>query len=549
MGSVTAGLLILFPTLAAFTAGRWLKRRELRYSAAVLTAAFLATYPMTLVTRRVSALALAFLALGAAWQLARFASARPDLVCTSVKRVARLLLLVCLAVTAIVNGGRWWRERSAVASLPPASNDVPNVLLLVLDTVRGLEMGVLGYGRETTPNIDRWARRGVVFEKAIAPSPWTLPTHASLFTGKWPHEIEADFFKPLGTKDLTISERLAALGYVTGGFAANLAYCSYLFGLDRGFSAYYDYRVVPSAILSATNLGRRLIEGWNWNMWRGSYSEVIGRKSAGDVNEEFLAWQRRIPRDRPWFAFLNYYDAHEPYDPVEPFRSMFPGTSESFRSLYEVRQRPPEELKALQSAYDGSLAYLDSEVGRLLEELERSDALRNTVVIITSDHGEAFGEHGYTGHGASLHTTVLHVPLIIIYPKKIRPNLHVARYVSLRDLPATIEELISAREQQIPGTSLAPLWSADSSHVGSPILSQVRGLPDIPDRYPASKTNMRSLIVENRWHYIQSDTGREELFDLTKDFWERTNLAQRPEHADLLRQLRDSLRTLVRPKH
>ena len=227
---------------------------------------------------------------------------------------------------------------------------------------------------------------------------------------------------------------------------------------------------------------------------------------------------------------------------------MFPGTSESFRSLYELRQRPPEELKALQSAYDGSVAYIDSEAERLLEELERRDALRNAVVIITSDHGEAFGEHGFTGHGTSLYTPVLHVPLIIIYPKKIRPGLRVSRYVSLRDLPATIEELIGAPEHQIPGFSLAPFWRGDASHIGSPILSEVSGLSEIPDRYPASNRHA-IVIVENRWHFIRSDTGREELYDLTNDFWEKTNLLKRPEHADLLRQLRDSLRTLVGPKH
>ena len=542
MGAVAGSLLVLFPTLAAFVVGSWLKRGLRGYPVAVLTASFIAFYSVILIPMRVSAFALAILSLGAAWQVARFASARPDLARIIVKRAACLLLLVCIAVSAFINGRQWWRERTAIASLPPASNDAPNVLLLVLDTVRGTEMGMLGYGRKTTPNIDQWAKRGVVFEKAIAPSPWTLPSHASLFTGKWPHETGVDWFKPLGVEHLTVSERLTALGYATGGFTANLVYTSYLSGLNRGFSTYRDYGISLSEFLGSTNLGQRLI--YAWSHWWGSYV-VIGRKSAADINEKFLAWQRQIPRGRPWFAFLNYFDAHEPYDPVEPFRSMFPGTSETFRSLYELRQRPPEELKALQSAYDGSLAYIDSEAERLLQELERRDALHNTLVIITADHGEAFGEHGFTGHGTSLYTQVLHVPLIIIYPKKIRPGLRVSQYVSLRDLPATIEELINAPERQIPGISLAPSWREDSSHAGSPILSEVSGLSEIPDRYPASKTDMQSLIVGNRWHFIRSDTGREELYDLTNDFWEKTNLAQRLEHADLLRQLRDRL--LIHP--
>ncbi|HEY7317476.1 MAG TPA: sulfatase-like hydrolase/transferase, partial [Candidatus Binatia bacterium] len=187
--------------------------------------------------------------------------------------------------------------------------------------------------------------------------------------------------------------------------------------------------------------------------------------------------------------------------------------------------------------------------GLLLKELERRNALQNTLVIITSDHGEAFGEHGFTGHGTSLYTPVLHVPLIIIYPKKIQTGLRVSRYVSLRDLPATIEELVGAPEREIPGISLAPFLHADFTHAASPIFSEVSGLPGIPDRYPAANTGMQSLIVENRWHFIRSNTGREELYDLTNDFWEHTDLAQRAQHANLLRQLRNGLRSLVGQKH
>lgn len=541
MGPLASAMLMVGPVLLAWAIGRRVKRGTWAWSAAVLVAAFLALYSVAMITRRVSDLALAALALGLASQVARLAYHRPALVQALVRRLGIALAIACVAATAILNGREALRERRVLAALPAAPAGAPNVLLLILDTVRGLEMGYAGYARATTPNIDRWAARGVVFDRAIAPAPWTLPTHASIFTGKWPQELGVGWSKPFGQGHVTIAERMNALGYATGGFAANLIYCSYLFGLHRGFSSYNDYQFAPSELLGASTLGRRLIEAWN--RWRGTYV-MVGRKSAAEINAEVLAWEGDRDAARPWFAFVNYFDAHDPYDPEAPYREMFPGVRQEWRGLAQLRRRPPEELASLQSAYDGSLAYLDMQVGRLLDDLERRGVLRNTMVIITSDHGEEFGEHGHTGHGSSLYTPVIHVPLVVIPPGEATTARRVTRFVSLRDLAATIEDAARPASREMPGTSLRGLWSGDSAAMVSPAFTAVDRLATLPPRYPVSRANMRSLVVDDRWHLIRPEAGPEELYDLSTDFMETVNLAERPEHASLLQRMRDSLSVL-----
>jgi arylsulfatase A-like enzyme len=541
MGPLVSALILLGPVLLAYAVARRTRGGSYTWAAPVFTAAALALFSIAMITRRVSDASLAIMALGLATPLARLAHRRPVETAHWARRLALTLLAVCGVATTTLTARSLLVERRTLALRPTPGADVPNVLLLVLDTVRGMELGLGGYSKETTPNIDRWSRRGVVFDRAIAPAPWTLPTHASVFTGRWPHELDVGWSRPLGDTPQTLAERMTSLGYATGGFAANFVYCSYLFGLDRGFSVYRDYQLSPSELLGASTIGRRLIDGWN--RARGSYV-MVGRKSAAEVNAEFLSWERRTTPAGPWFAFINYFDAHDPYDPEAPYREQFPGTEEKYRSLAVLRARPPEELHALQAAYDGALASLDAEVGRLLDDLERRGVLDNTMVIITSDHGEEFGEHGHTGHGSSLFTPVLHVPLVVLPARDSVTTPRVRRFVSLRDLAATIEGAARPSTVELPGSSLRPLWRGDSAAVISPAFSAVDRLANLPDRYPVSKTNLRSLIVDDRWHLIRSDEGREQLFDLSSDFMETTDLAGRPEHSALVQRLRDSLQVL-----
>ena len=215
----------------------------------------------------------------------------------------------------------WLVERAALAHLSPAPQNAPNVLLLVLDTVRARSLSLYGYDRSTTPQLKHFARTGVLFQWAISTAPWTLPSHASMFTGRYPHEISANWQAPLDGTYPTLAEFLRSHGYLTAGFTANLVYTGYEYGLNRGFIRYEDFPISFKEIMVNSSLGRFLSNSAVLRRFWGR-PEILGRKTAADVNREFLEW---LPaeRSRPFFVFLNYFDAHEPYLPPSPYDLAF----------------------------------------------------------------------------------------------------------------------------------------------------------------------------------------------------------------------------------
>ena len=204
----------------------------------------------------------------------------------------------------MVGGDRVKEWREAVRPFPPA--DSPNVLLIVLDTVRADHLSLYGYRRATSPTLARLAKRGIRFDEARATAPWTLPSHASMFTGRWPHELEVRWLAPLRWNFPTLAEYLGSQGYATAGFVANTLYCSYDTGLDRGFTHYEDYildleRLSPlrTALLfgrawdRVSELGLALNRNLGtgpFRAWRQSVLKLLlstGRKDAGSINREF----------------------------------------------------------------------------------------------------------------------------------------------------------------------------------------------------------------------------------------------------------------------
>ncbi len=191
-----------------------------------------------------------------------------------------------------------------------SSAEAANVLLIVLDTVRAQSLSLNGYERETSPQLERLARRGLSFENAISTSPWTLPGHASMFTGRYPHEVSADWSVPLDATFPTLAEVLASNGYATAGFVANVGYCSYEHGLNRGFAYYSDYQFSLGQFILSSSLGRTVASSDRLRRISG-YHELLNRRTAENINNDFLHWLSTRGR-QPFFAFLNYYDAHEP---------------------------------------------------------------------------------------------------------------------------------------------------------------------------------------------------------------------------------------------
>ena len=434
---------------------------------------------------------------------------------------------VLAAVT--ITGGDPLSERSATRRLAPARDGAVNVLLLILDTARATSMSLYGAERRTTPNIDRLARSGAVFDLALAPTPWTLPSHATYFTGLHPQDHRATSGTRLGDEYTTLAEILSEQGYMTGGFVANREFTFRRSGLEQGFHRYRDAPLGWKSLLGSLEFVRApvlRVRGW---LFESRYD--AGRKHADDVNREFLEWLDDVAEeDRPFFGFLNYFDVHSAYLPHPPFDTLFspPGDLNDIRgdwndaSVYSDR-----ELYELETAYDEALAFLDHNIGLLFEELERRDELDNTVIVLTSDHGEQFGEHNLLAHMNSLYMPVLHVPLLLIDASGGVPaGVRVTQPAAMRDLASTVLDLLDV-PVDVPGESLTRFWSGDSRD--EPILTYLDEGTGGPDRW-----TMRG-VVHGRWNYIRNYGGEvaDEMYDLTIDPEEIHNLATDPPDEDV----------------
>lgn len=504
------------------------------------------------------------LCLGLGVQAGRLARRHPS----PCRAALRWTLPALLLAAAVLGPIEYFRvvgaESRALAALPAPPTNAKNVLLLVLDTVRADHLSAYGYGRDTTPNLAKLAASGVRFDRAVSTAPWTLPSHASMFTGRWPHELSTAIDQPLDDEFPTLAEFLAARGYSTAGFAANTYYCNTVYGLDRGFAHYEDFpentRISPLEIFRSSALGRRISEELGLST-EPRPGEPGTRKTAAGVNADLLRWVDRRA-GRPFFAFVNYYDAHGPYQPPEgsPRRFGLSQLSESEREEIMRKQRRldkdgsganPDLVRAVNDratalrvdSYDDCLASLDREIGRLFADLERRGLRDNTVIVVTSDHGEHFGEHSLFGHGVSLYQPEIHVPLLLFTPDAPRGHV-VSEPVSLRDLSATIAERLGhGTTSPFPGQSLARHFGAEHAHVhAEPILVEVerqkKFSPTSP--IPAARGPVRGIVAK-RWVYIRNADGSEELYDVHADPKQTKNLADHDPAAMDLARLRIAL--------
>ena len=498
---------LLFFGLAAFPV--WLVARLLDEKKAVTwtvtSLGALALFDAFMPVTEFSRFAAIVLSVGAAAVVARRVVATPKVVARVAARAA-LLIGVPLAGAGLVVA---LTRESGDGSTAAAAPGMPNVLLLILDTVRADEMGTYGYARNTTPSLDRFAKHAMVFESAISTAPWTLPSHASMFTGRYPASLSTDYKVPLDGGDSTLAEVLGNRGYATAGFAGNLWYVSWESGLSRGFQTYQEYQHSLEQVVKSTHLGRTdmsdaLFRAQSWRDVKAAIRQLglqeVPRpqpapNTAEFLTNAFLRWHTQRDSTRPYFAFINYFDAHDPFLPVEPYRTRF-GPAQGGEATPRDR-------------YDAELAYMDAHIGRLLAELERRGDMGNTLIIVAADHGEHFGERNQVGHFNSIYMPLLWVPLFIRFDGRLPAAQRLAGEVSLRDLPATIMDLIGARSTSpFPGVSLAGRWRADSSATSAAIASYNIS------RRETLKANDNGLLslAQDGWHYIL--TGRKELEEL-----------------------------------
>lgn len=480
------------------------------------------------------------LAIGVAVQLSRLADRHEVRLTHAARRLAPAVAILAVVAAGVVFGRFARMESSAYAALPAAEEGAPNILLLVLDTVRARSLGLHGGDPAVSPALDGLAGTSVVFDLAMATSPWTLPSHGSLFTGLLPHELSVGWTDPLDDAEPTLAEELASRGYATAGFVANLSYTARPFGLDRGFARYEDFPVSFGQMVLSTSIGRT-VTTIDWLRAVLDRHELLNRKTAADINENFLDWADDRP-DRPFFAFLNYFDAHEPYEPpADIWNEVAPGYRREtighrhnlLRGVNARRlekwQMPSVHVPLELALYEGAIRSLDREIGRLVEELEARGLLDNTVVVITSDHGEHFGEHGLFEHGQSLYQAAIHVPLIVRPAGGLAGGRRVARPVSIRDIPSTLLAMAGDDDAAFPGSSLRPTWSDDPAEraAATPSLAfaeLARGLVEQP-WYPIGAGLEMQSVLSGSLYYICNPDASEELFDLATDPGESDNLA------------------------
>lgn len=524
--------------------------------------AFLTALGVLFTLRRLHPVACLLLAVGFA-----FRSASPLLLLA--QRHARAALgSLCVLILVVTSwcGIQFVRisgaERRALAALPAAAPGSPNIVLIVLDTVRADHLGFHGYGRDTTPQLDRIARNAVWFDEARATAPWTLPSHASLFTGRWHHEMEISAYKKLNTNHPMLAEFLQDHGYATAAFVANTFNCNSAYGFDRGFARYEDFhqnhRVSFLEALNSTELLRNFFQHAGLAYGLGLDPDY-GRKDAATINRDALAWLAR-DHGRPFFVFLNYFDAHDPYvlpDGARPkFGPSAPTPEQSSFLRYwawvDRRNLSPEQVNLARDAYDDGLAYLDDQIGRLFDELGRRKLLDNTLVIITSDHGEHLGEHRLFGHAKSLYRQEMHVPLVLSGLPRMPRGKKIAAPVSLRDVPATIFDLLGFLDQSpFPGASLARFWTpgaATEPRMSEPVLGETFQRTTVSrnlNRSPAMRGPMYSLCA-GRYDYIVNGDRQEELYDFVNDPGEESNLAGDAQSSTVLERLRGALSRAVK---
>jgi arylsulfatase A-like enzyme len=338
-------------------------------------------------------------------------------------------------------------------------------------------------------------------------------------------------------------------GYYTLGVVANYIHTYPHTGLDRGFVR-YDAGIATEWELFQVSSAGSLLK-WSLNKL-GVYSDLPTRKDANVITERFFNLVERREQ-RPFFAFMNYFDAHYDFDSPAPCEAIHPewGLAETpvppnvdDNKLHaphdDVAQQPfDQERKQVLTDYDCMIAYLDDRLGALVEGLEQRGLLDQTIVIVTSDHGEEFWEHGRFGHGWNLYNTTLFVPLVIYVPKGTRAGARVPHPVDLQDLPRTVVELAGIGEStHFDGRNLLAI-AEDGSATTGPILSEV-ALPDEPERW-----GRRSLVWANL-HYIQNPDGSEEIYDIDEDSWEVRNLLGTPGGNAALARFRPALSSLIK---
>ncbi len=446
-------------------------------------------------------------------------------------------LIISYAAILYVAYYQFWGHESVPKSRGKAEG--PNLVMVVLDTVRADRLSVYGYHRGTTPFLESLAAEGARFSYAYTASPWTLPSHASFFTGLFPSDhgaVHGNWYLADGHQ--TIAESLRGKGYVTLGFSAN-PYISRYTNTDQGFDRMLHPRNV---FLSGSSMaGEKL---WRLFLFLLEPAAMVMDSGASQVNASCRKWLSELSeRDQPFFLFLNYMEAHPPYPHAPETYRFFEDKERARRRLAELNLNwiaynagevdvSPEDAELYRDWYDGCLYYLDRQVQDIYRVLASRGLLEDTILVVLSDHGESLFQRGQWGHAFGMYHEMLHVPLIIRYPEGIGPGLEIETFYSLKDLPPTLaglmqgkklEQMIADKKQERP----APMFA--ERYKPTRIMSLMES--NFPEWDRGAWDRDQKSVLKYPYHLVWDSRGEDMLFRVDKDPQEENNIADRETEA------------------
>jgi len=405
----------------------------------------------------------------------------------------------------------------------------PNVVLIVMDATRFDWLSVHGYPEQTTPHLERLAEDGIIFESAFATAPWTPPSHASLFCGTYPsrHGVDVAENLFLSEENRTIAQMLADAGYRTFGILPDV-HLSSLRGFHRGFQEYVETWRIPYLHLEydwLECLARNILFG------RDKLTHYTNR-----VIQRWLKAHARGPE--PFFAFVNFKTVHNSYQPPYAFKRQFElkGFGGDLRKAKDYSKRDgysymagrleltEEEFALVKSWYRGAIAYLDSQIGLLAQFLRGMSVYDDTIIIVTADHGEHFGEHQLAYHLFSLYEPLIHVPLIMSWPAGLPRGRRIGELVSLTDVAPTLVDLLGLEPPREPmqGTSLVPFdgrryHEEVFAEFGRPHYMLERLRAKFADHDFSQFDRALQCVRTREYKLIVGSDGTEELYALAED--------------------------------
>lgn len=445
------------------------------------------------------------------------------------RNVVRIVLPLGLLIAVIVS-----------LSIFAGGEKRPNVILISIDSLRADHLHCYGYDRNTSPHIDQLAREGVLFVNTFSSSGWTLPAHVSMLTSLVvPTHGVVKPDKKIDRKVKTLAQALKEHGYTTAGFISAV-FVHAIYGFDKGFDVYEDLSADPS-ILEKHPDSTHVIEA--------IFSDVEGITSPR-ITRRVTQWLHEN-RKKPFFLFLHYFDVHYDYMPPPPYDTMFDpgytGTISAKNYYYNDAVNPnmsPADLKHIIALYDGEIRFVDEHIGLLLERLKESHLDKNTIIIVTADHGEEFFEHGGKDH-RTLYDEVLRIPLIIKWPGHIPEGKRVNSLAGIIDIMPTVLDLACGDTTgTMMGKSLRNQIFGDGNSSSPPLLGELVCLHN--------DSHLFSLRTDKAKIIFDSTYDKTYIYDLANDPGETEDLGQNIKAVslkeDLERQLQSAMKNAVDKK-